>query len=412
MKITPLAIMVLPVALFSSVANVESFYVQNKYEQAIEEAKKSTSAYGNVQLHFLWAKSAESLGRTEEAISAYERVLMISPDYKEARIKLAKLYHKSGRMVLIKQLAEDTEDYQLSPNERIDITSLIVEDDKVNLSAKIGVGYDSNINVSPGDLDLPSSGEEIGSRFVKLQAAFNHTYQFESIKNAYLRSSAALSYQSNDDSYYNLFVGLASVGLGYVDDNYDIFVPIHYGRLHYLESDLLESIGVKPTVNIAFSSSLVGNINARYEKRSYLQETDKKRDDSVLGIGMGVYWLLNDSFSYIKANYNDYSAKYKGLIPFVEKNAIDFSTGIDHEIDDKYNASVDFGYRYTSYDDPIGQNEDKRSDDYSKIELKLSRTILKNMVGSISYSYASNSSNYFPSEYRRHISMFNLNYKY
>lgn len=405
--------LIIPMVLSGGIKDIQNLYDQKNYMDVIKEAKKDTSLYGQVQLHILWAKSAEALENTEEAISAYERVLMLSPDHQEARIALAKLYSNSGRMMLTKQLSEDTEDYRLSPEERTNITALIVEDDQsVKISANIGVGYDSNINVSPGDLDLPSSGEEIGSSFVKLQAALTRTHQLEDIVNVYLRGSAALSYQSNEESYYNLFTGIASVGVGYMNEEFDFFVPVHYGRLYYLESDLLESVGVKPRVNIALSSTLVGNINVRYEKRNYLQEVDKYRDDSVLGAGLGLYWLLSDSVSYLKANYNDYSAQYKEIIPFIEKNAIELSTGIDYEIDDKYTANANLLYRYSSYDDPIAQNQDERSDDYYKVDLKLSRDILKDFAGSVSYSYASNDSNYAPSEYRKHIFMCNLNYKY
>lgn len=410
MKITVVAIMMLPVVLFATVTDVELFYEQHQYEQAIAEAKKSTSFYGSLQLHLLWAKSAEALGRTEEAISAYERVLMISSHHKEARIALARLYANSDRVVLVKQLLEDD---SLSKEDRTTITALISEDDNlVNISAKIGVGYDSNINVSPGDLDLPASSEEIGSRFIRFQGALNRSYQFENIENIYLRTNVAISYQSNEKNYYNLFSGLASLGIGYLDDNYDLFLPLIYSRLHYLGSDLMESIGIKPNANIALSSSLVGNINARYEERSYFQETDKKRDDSVVGAGLSVYHLFGDNIAYLKVNYDSYSPKYPDLIPYVEKKTISISTGIDYQINDTYLAGADLVYRYTDFDDPIAQNEDERSDKYYKIDLKLNRNILEDLVGSFNYTFASNRSNYLPSEYRKHIIMCNVHYKY
>jgi tetratricopeptide (TPR) repeat protein len=412
-KKTSMSILTIPMVLSASIMDLQNLYDQKNYVVLLEEVKKDTSLYSQVQLHLLWAKSAEALGKTEEAISAYERVLMIRPDVQEARLALARLYSNSGRMVLTKQLAEDTEDYQLSVDERTNINALLIEDDQLlTVSANIGVGYDSNINVSPGDLDLPSSGEEISSKFIKLQAAFSSTYQFENNENVYLRGSAAFSYQNNEESYYNLFAGEAIAGLGYMNKSYDLFVPVHYGRLHYLENDLLESVGVKPRVNIALTSSLIGNVNARYEKRNYFQEVDKYRDDSVLGAGAGLYWLLSDSVSYVKVNYNDYDAKYKDMIPFVGKSAIELSTGIDYDIDSKYTGGAKLFYRATSYDDPIAQNEDKRSDDFYKADLKLSRDIFKDIVGSVSYSYSFNDSNYAPSEYRKHIIMCNVNYKY
>ena len=403
----------LPAVLFASVADIQTLYNQKEYMQVITEAKKSTSEYGDVRLHLLWAKSAQALERDEEAMAAYERVLMIRPDHQEARLQLAKLYANSDRMALTKQLSEDSKDYKLTTEERTTISALIVEDSELfTVSANIGIGYDSNINVSPGDLDLPISSEEIGSGFVRFQAALSHTYYFESMEDVYMRSSAAMLYQSNEESYYNLFAGLVNTGIGYKGKTYDIFVPLEYSRIYYLEYDLMESIGVKPSMNYLFSSSLMGNINAKYTKRSYMQETDKKRDDSVLGVGMGLYWLLDDNVVYVKADYNEYHAKYSDPLPFVEKSAAGVAAGFIYQIDHKLKASGEYSYRHTSYDDTIPQSEDGRSDDYHKLGINLSRTILEDMEGSIAYNYTVNESNYYLAEYHKHVIMCNLNYKY
>ena len=399
--------------LFADVADMQLLYDQNKYEQVTQEAKKSTSEYDDARLHLLWAKSAQALGRAEEAMGAYERVLMLTPDDQEARLQLAKLYANSDRMALTKQLSEDSEDYKLTTEERTTISALIIEDSELfTVSVNLGIGYDSNINVSPGDLDLPISSKEIGSRFVRFQATLSHTHYFESMEDVYMRSSAAMLYQSNEESYYNLFAGLVNTGIGYKGKSYDIFVPLEYSRMYYLEYDLMESIGVKPSMNYVFSSSLVGNINAKYTKRSYLQETDKKRDDSVLGVGMGLYWLLGDNMVYVKADYNEYHAKYSDPLPFVEKSAAGFVTGFIYQIDYKLKASGEYSYRHTSYNDTIPESEDERSDDYHKLGINLSRTITEDMEGSLAYSYTVNESNYYLAEYHKHVIMCNLNYKY
>lgn len=406
-------ILVLSAALFAGLSDIQTLYDQKNYVAAIEKAKSSTSLYGDARLHILWGKSAEALGNYEEAMSAYERVLMITPNNSTVRVKLAKLYAESGRPYLTKQLLEDSEDYQLTAEEKDMIVALVNDDNKpLSAFASIGFGYDSNINVSPGDLDIPTSEEEISTKFVRYQAGVSYTYKLESIENLYVRSGAAFSYQDNEAGYFNLFAGVVNAGFGYRGESYDIYIPLKYSRIHYLNRDLMESIGVDPNVNLVFSNSVIGNLNMRYSERSYIQDADKLMDDSVLGAGIGLYWIFGDNLAYFKVNYDDYTAEHRELSHYIQKNSISLATGINYQLNDMFTASGTYRYRNTSYDDVLPSSSEKRKDDHHQLDLELSGIVMEDMEATLSYSNSMNESNLQISEYNKNIVMCNLKYNY
>lgn len=403
----------LSVVVFANITHIQTLYDQKNYAQAIEAAKESFASYGNARLHILWGQSAESLGNYEEAMSAYERVLMITPDNAVVRVKLANLYTKTGRNYLIKQLLEGTEDYQLTSNEKDTIEALMQGDESsLSASASISAGYDSNINVSPADLEIPNTEEVISTKFMRLQAGLTYTYKLEDIENTYLQSGLALSSQHNEERYFDLLLGVANAGVGYRSDNFDLYVPLKYSRLYFLNRDMMESIGINPEFNYILSSSLIGNLNAKYTNRRYIQEADQVMDDSILGIGTGLYWLQGDNLAYLKASYNDYRAKFEEESLFIGKESIEVSTGLTYYLKDDIFLDLSYRYRDTSYDDNVASTQQKRSDEYQQADVKLGHLFADDFEGSLSYSYASNSSNSLPSEYSKNIVMCTLKYRY
>ncbi|RLA69583.1 MAG: hypothetical protein DRG09_05450 [Epsilonproteobacteria bacterium] len=393
---------------------MQTLYDQKKYEQVISEAQKNTSEYGNAKLHLLWAKSAESLDEDEMAMSAYERVLMLDPDNTDVRLLLTKFYADSNRDALADEMSKSTENYQLTPAQRMSLERLKKDElQQFKASASIAMGYDSNINVSPDDLNLPEVGEEIDTIFTQFQANLSYIHDLDDKGGWYLRSDVDIFYQNNADAnYYNLFAGRVNIGLGYSNDLYDILLPVSYGRINYLDRDLLESFSVDPRINYTLSESLIGNINARYTQRNYLNSIDSNRDDSVTGIGLGLYWFFNNNFAYISTNYDNYSADHSVSLRFTDKKTTRVALGMNYNVEEWFIARLDYRYRYADYDDIIEIGRGERSDDYHQTEFKMSRFLTATMEASLFYRYSINNSNYELAEYDKDIVMLDIKYNF
>lgn len=415
MKKSITALLLVHTVLFADVSDLQREFDAEAYEAVIEAAKQRTDLYGDVQLHLLWAKSAEALGADEMAMSAYERVLLLDPDNTEVRVHLALLYDRLSRDKLAKEMRKSTENYQLTPAQRASLERLQVKDElqKVRASASMGIGYDTNINVSPGDLDLIDGEEEISTMFVQLQGSLSYTHDLEEKGGWYLRADGALFYQNNiDASLYNLFVGSLGGGVGYSTGSFDLYLPASHSRVRYLDRALLQSNSLDPRINFGLSPSFILNANARFTQRKYTEDVDEKRDDTIIGGGLGLYWLFSRDFAYLKVNYDDYAAEHSDSLPFTDKETITLSLGMNYHFRDYLITRFDYRYRNAAYADRIEAGGDERSDDYHQAEVKVSKMFLDHLEGSLLYRYIRNDSNYALAEYDKDIIMLGLKYDY
>ena len=332
------------------------------------------------------------------------------------RVHLASLYAYLDRDKLATEMSESTQNYQLTPSQRNSLDILKKADaEDLKIAAKFAIGYDSNINVSPNDIDIINSGEALSTMFAQFSGNLSYTHALNDDQDWYLRTDAGMFYQGNfesEASYYDIFAFSAGLGLGYRADKYDIYVPVKYGRMHYLERDFMETVGINPRINFTLDDSVVGTVNARYTQRNYLSVTDRNRDDSVRGYGGGIYWLFDKNFAYLTSNYDDYVAKYGDSLLFTDKETFNLSAGVNYNVNDWFIARLDYRYRYSLYGDFLPNGNKQRNDYYNQGQLKVSRMFLDDVEGSLQYSYAKNKSNYDLAEYDKDIVIFGLQYNY
>ncbi len=159
-----LIILLLSLNLFADMAELEKLYEEANYEKAIQQARELKSEYGNPMLHMLWAKSAESLGRLDEAMSAYERVVILDENNLEAKLSLAEIYNKTSRKQLALESKKDLQNYKLTPKQR-EMLELIKDQEvqSIKAHAKLAFGYDNNLNVSSLDKKTSSFSRINGS---------------------------------------------------------------------------------------------------------------------------------------------------------------------------------------------------------------------------------------------------------
>ncbi|MBU1657809.1 outer membrane beta-barrel protein [bacterium] len=413
------------VLMYADIQQVQSLYDSGDYKKAVEEAKKSKNEYSNPQLHFLWAKSAEALGNSNEAMSAYERVILLDGDNVEAKIALVKIYKDTNRDELALQMNKSLQNYQLTPNQR---TSLeLLQDTNIyslKASASLSLGYDTNINVNPGSGALDDyyittgSIGELSTALSRFIANISYVNELEEKGGWYLRGDLKAYYQNNiDESFYNIFSGTIEAGIGYSQSDYSVYMPLSYDRVHYLEQDLSQQIRFSPRVNISFSNNIILHLNAKYTKRIFFPELFKSRDDTALAGGFGIYYLFDKNFVFFNAGYENFSAdKDTPGVKFVNKDFLTASAGVNYNLSAWLIGRADYRLRYGSYEDDISTlfvvNNSKRSDTYHQIELKLSHYFAENFELYISETYAKNNSNYVPAEYDKNVVMLGLGLNY
>ncbi len=419
-----LLLLTLHLLLFGSYEQALAFYEKGEYKKAVTEAKASTSEYANPQLHLLWAKAAQALKQDNEAIAAYERVIILDENNIQAKIALLKLYAQTSREELAQELYEELQSNPLTPKQKKLLSSAYTpETSCVDSRASLGIGYDTNINVSPSSNILNdyyggTNSAEQATLFAQLNAALSYTNELSGKGAWYAKGALGFYGQNNFDAhYYDLYVPSLSGGIGYNAQNYKAYIPLQYSRVYYLEKDLLQEIALRPKLNLTLSQTVMLYLHASYKQRKYMQSEDSYKDDSSFGGGIGGVYVFSQNYIYLDASYESYSANESRTLSYLDKDILTLYVALNYALTSKLKTNLSYKYRASLYTDKALRSDatlstSERADRYSKTALKLSYELTKNYKLYVSNRYIQNESNHALAKYTKNITMLGITLHY
>jgi len=400
----------LTISLFADINQVQTYYDAGEYEDAIKEAKESKNEYSNPTLHLLWAKSAQKLGRDNDAMSAYERVEMLDENNIQARIALAKLYKKTGRDELALAESKELQNYQLTPQQRASLDTLRSGNlQSVKAYGALAFGYDTNINVASQNL-TGGANNSIETGFAQFNGSVSYVNELEERGGWYARGDLQLYDQTNFDSNasnYNMLVGGLSAGAGYAGDGYDFYLPLGYNTIHYLNKNLLSTINIKPRLNYTISDELILNAQLSLASHTYTKKDNlNNRDDRAIGGSGGVYYLMGNDYVFANVKYESFSATSSVVGSFVDRNILSTTAGINYNLTSWLVTKANYRFNMGSYD------TQSRSDKFNQLDIKFSHYFAELFEVYLMDTYSKNSSNLSAYEYTKNIFLFGLALNY
>jgi len=370
----------------------------------------------------------EEEGNLNMAEAAYERLLFNDSDNDEAKLRLAALYRQQGMPKEADALLTTVDEHQLTPQQRTTLATLRTQEPKqkgtFRAQGTLDLGYDDNININHiYDLTTGASDPQ-GTRYLRFNADLSYQYDFSDNNGWFLRSDANLYHQYNFDfdtqnsHYYDSLFGRLYAGGGYANNNLSIYVPLFYDRLNYLGVDLFSEIGARPDFNMMFNQMFVLNVNLLYAKRSYIQDVDKMRDDTILSLESGFYWLYGKHNAYAKLRYEQYSAKDPDAVPvgtkvFIDKTLINLTIGGLYSIKEIMDIRAQLLYRKGDFKEiPLFFGTLKRDDTTQDVQLSFERDLTKALRAHIQFHYLDNASNYNQAVFTKKEALVGLVYTY
>lgn len=181
---------------------VKQLLKQNKPQQAYRMLTKQEEKHlGEPEYDFLLARSALAAGHPNEAIFAFERVLMSNPNNHSARVELAVAYYQINELERAQQqFAQALAARPPAPlKETIDIYLSRIEEKissrkhKLNGEVTLKQGWDSNINSATNESEIqlasglptyrPTEGvdKQTADSFTELINRLNYNYHSTSI---------------------------------------------------------------------------------------------------------------------------------------------------------------------------------------------------------------------------------------
>ncbi len=405
------------VGLFADYKQALTYYNDALYQKALDEAKRSKKNYSNPNLHLLWAYSARELGLTEDAMNAFERVLIFDANNKQAKDALRKIYRQTDRTEL---LSEEERSYVSKLSERGVPEGLEKKYTlPLKVNASLSLGYDSNANTTPGSavldnyFDTNDYDDKLSSFFSRMTAGIHYKYAFDEEEGAYMKTALRAFSQSNFSAHlYDISTVSLELGAGYAQKSYDLYFPVSYNKVNYLDRDLLAHIRFLPTVLIPVGDDIILDVSLLYSQNDYISDEDQTKNDRTVGISAGGYFLFGDHFAYVSAKYENRKAQDKEPADYISAEFLTATLGANYYFTPSILGTLNYRFRYGRYGDAVGLTNTIRDDNLHLLDIKLSYFFSKKTQIFISENYAQNLSNYVPSEYKKNSIIFGVSVNY
>ncbi len=419
-------------------------YDNQEYKKAVECFGDSKSDYTDAEMQLYWAKSEEKLHRRNHAIAAYERVVVLEPQNLEATMKLVELYKLNLEDEHAQEVASNFDDKDLSPEQRTALAQLLTTNyaklDKLSAKVATKIGYDSNIASTAGENSLNSFALALsltpqqraklnssqGTMFSQTLASVSYIHDLTHKGGWFAQASADAMLQFNSDaSLYNTKYIKGSVALGYKISNTTITLPLYYAHTHYLDKNLLKNYGVEPSLSSILSSKYILNIGMKLNEKNYIPSSMKEYDSQGYGINSSLYYLFGSNYVSAKVSYDITSAinESNTVYPpkYVDKEVVSLFLTSLYRFKNDYLLKANYKLSYSIYNDnyyaknSLGNyyfKDSKREDTYHNLGLSFSKYIYKTLKATADYRYSKNSTDYYLSDYDKHILSVGLEYNY
>ena len=361
-----------------------------------------------------WAICEEKLGHKDEAMSAYERVIIYNPNNLKAINALAKIYSKSHMQYEAEELKKSLDYSQLTPQER-QIVSTLLDGYKESISTRYSValnfGYDDNLNYG---INKSADKKEINSIFHSFAFSSNYVNELNDIGGLSFQGNINLYWQDNYSAhYYDILYGAIDFGIGYSIDNILIYLPIVYKKIYYLNQDLYSQYGIAPRLTQKLTKSILLNLDMQYIKQDYVDIKYQNAENNLLSSSISIYKFYAQNYIYGKLEYLSHNAISNTPTIFTEYKYFKFLTGVSYKIDNFAMVGINYQYGHANFDDFINiTSNKKRSDNLNQINFLIEKRLNNNLKIIGNYIYSNNQSNDSSSSYQKQIITFGLQYNY
>lgn len=400
-------------------------------EKKYEEAYSSFSILfeenmDTILINFYLGRSAYELGEYEQALAAYERILLYEPDNTRVRAELAQTY------VQMKLFTQALREFELVLANKIPqevrnkvearVAFLKAKEQKhfVHISLMSGLIYDSNVNAATdrgsfeiynpyvgSNMTIQSDGKKEDALIAQLFVPLS--YRYKAAQNFLIDTSVvAGSMRYNGFKHKNIDLLSTQIAPTLYIQNYKLSLGFMYDLIYLGQEKYQNNYYIKPRVSTLLSKSLLYDLALQIGEINYLKEE------------------LRSSEFYSLTNTLRYASESMGIFDFVlnlakEEEVYSQRTDVSlffadarvansFEFLQSYLLRTSVLYRYTKYDEEdlnfLSKREDKRLD-YS---LDLQKILTDNLALNIGATVSDVSSNHKPYDYDKYNVRANISY--
>lgn len=400
-------------------------FENKQYQQAYELFSKLVeSDYGSLDYSFYLAQSAAAVGKPQEAIVAYERVLINHPDDTRSKLELGRLYYEMQEYTLSQSYFLSALNDEVPETVRTNINHYLDKIDQKSQLATltgavlVGAGFDSNVNSAPYasswyvpvfGSDFTNNTDETSAAYHQEMAVLNHHYNADS-KYGFDINNNLLAYSKfyPSESDYDILYVRYKPSLIFENDDRKIETGIVVDNMRYGSDPYLTSYGLSVSLFKLLDPTQAFKAELTALKKDYLRSDDEGRDAVQFALNTKYHQALNQQTTWYAAADFIRNTKDSGDLTDVSYDSLRLEAGMSHQIDAELRVGGNLGLSQTNYHDTSGFFLKKRQDQTLKAAVDISKIIDKDLSVQGRAEHIVNTSNQAAYEYNKSLLLVNL----
>lgn len=408
-----------------------------------EEAQKSynagdfKTAYGmfeglslefpnNAEFNFLLGRSALELRMYDQAITAFDRVLMLNPSHTRTHLELARLYYEQQRfesaqieldLVLKENLPSNVRDIALSFKSRIDES---LTRHTFSGALIIGGGYDTNANNDIGKkeflipaFNIPITGsDKLSDSNLFTTAVLNHTYDFGE-RGGWALENSFVAYDkiNNKQSKNDLLLFSATTAPAWSEKEYKLSFPLSYDRVYLDNKGYMYNLSA--TAKGSYLIDPTSQIEGGYTYKKGYYDEDEAQDVRSHTFFASYKKAFGEDPIMVSLNtsYIDSAEVNQGRTD-VASSGYTYGIDLSKVFKNGFRTSLGYTASTTDYNDIDVLFGTKRADTRDQYEFGVGYEIQSNFMINATVTYAKNSSNHDPFNYDKTTALFTAMYTF
>ena len=382
------------------------------------------SDFNSYNYNFYLARSATLLNKLDEAISIYERILIVHPNNTRSKLELGKLHYQQNSYALARtyfnNALKDNVPPAVAKNVNQYLSKMQATQSKSTLSAAVffGIGHDSNVNTTPDSEDwfIPAFGvnfdnanDVIESNFHQETVVIDHYYDALQeygfgIKNNLLLYAKILPEQSD----YNILFTRYTPALVFPVGKNRLEAALEYSYMHYGEESYLESYGIAPKMVFKNQPNQLVSLQVKLLKKNYLEAEKQEKDATQGEMSISIKQKINSNLLIDVSSKAQRERKDSGDLYDVDFDSIGIQLGMNYRLSQNWKLGGNIDIKEVRYSDQNPFFLKEREDSNRRLSINLTKNINKTLAIQASLNRTFNQSNQEPYEYQKDLMTLNI----
>lgn len=356
----------------------------------------------------------------EEALMAFDRIMIESPDDMAAKSYYAKTLYQLGLFVEAENEFKELLNTRLDTQSKREVKKYLASIERkkkrhfYTAEVGVGIGYDDNIDLTTdasttqyGRFTLINDTNKTSSTFGLATLKLTHRYKrenFDIYSSIYSYNEFAHSAKGNDLNYLDISSGILKRV-----KNFSIMIPVGFNTSYLEGEDIGYNFYTSPTLTYNNSKHL-----RTFAQFTYSDNTTKfaeHRDYTMMGAGLGVKYAKNKFQGSLSLSGQKVSAK-EDLRYDVSKDVKSLMMQSKYYLFTSLYLAADLILlkdAYSELDEVMGY---KREDEMLSLGLSIGKNISKNALLRMRYTHSENESNINAYSYEKNGYTCEFKYKF